>query len=106
MLIAEADKANVEVRLGTEVKTVAKHSSGFTLGLEDENLNCAKLVIATGGKSIPKMGATGWAYDIARQFGLDVISPEPALVPLTFGGAVLDMTKDLTWNRYCPPHWE
>ncbi|MAQ71884.1 MAG: aminoacetone oxidase family FAD-binding enzyme [Alphaproteobacteria bacterium] len=96
MLIAEADKANVEVRLGTEVKTVAKHSSGFTLGLEDENLNCAKLVIATGGKSIPKMGATGWAYDIARQFGLDVISPEPALVPLTFGGAVLDMTKDLT----------
>jgi predicted Rossmann fold flavoprotein len=56
---------------------------------------CASLVIATGGKSIPKMGATGYAYDVARQFGLDVIAPRPALVPFTFGEAKLKPLAEL-----------
>ncbi|MAM34642.1 MAG: aminoacetone oxidase family FAD-binding enzyme [Micavibrio sp.] len=96
MLIAEADKAGVELRLGEGVNTVTKNAKGFLLGLTEGNVICTDLIIATGGKSIPKMGATGWAYDIARQFELDVVPTQPALVPLTFGGAILDMTKDLT----------
>src|SRR3546814_1430151 len=51
----------------------------------DQNLTAPNLVIATGGPSIPKMGATGFAYDLARRFGLKVVEPRPALVPLTLG---------------------
>ncbi len=84
MLRAEMDQVGAKLWLETAVNRIS-HNSGFTLTLADGRvLSCAQLVIATGGKSIPKMGATGFAYDIARQFGLAVTETRPALVPLTF----------------------
>jgi hypothetical protein len=82
MLLAECAKGPVEVRCGVDITSVANGDGRFRVG-ED---SAPALVIATGGPSIPKMGATGYAYDLARQFGLKVVEPRPALVPLTLGG--------------------
>ena len=84
MLIEELNRAGVQLELNAEVTEIAKTDEGFTVTSSLGEINCQSLVIATGGKSIPKMGATGFAYDIARQFGLEVIAPRPGLVPLTF----------------------
>jgi predicted Rossmann fold flavoprotein len=82
MLLAECAKGGVEVRCGVDVGQV-EHADGlFRVG----EFAAPALVIATGGPSIPKMGATGFAYDLARRFGLKVVEPRPALVPLTLGG--------------------
>jgi predicted Rossmann fold flavoprotein len=82
MLLEECVKGAVEVRCGAEVGEVGHDGGVFHVG-ED---SAPALVIATGGPSIPKMGATGFAYDLARRFGLKVVEPRPALVPLTLGG--------------------
>lgn len=82
MLLAECAKGVVEIRCGVDVDEVG-HADGVYKVEED---TAHALVIATGGPSIPKMGATGFAYDIARRFGLKVVEPRPALVPLTLGG--------------------
>jgi len=82
MLLAECTKGGVEVRCGVDVGEVRQDHGRFTVGID----SAPALVIATGGPSIPKMGATGFAYDLARQFGLKVVEPRPALVPLTLGG--------------------
>lgn len=84
MLLAECDKANNELWLETEILDIRKFDSGFIVTTERQSLNAAAVVIACGGPSIPKMGATGYGYKIAEQFGLDIIDPVPALVPLTF----------------------
>ena len=64
----------------------APHANGqFRVELDGRSLSAPALVIATGGPSIPKLGATGFAYDLARQFGLKVVQPRPALVPFTLG---------------------
>ncbi len=84
MLLAEARAAGAEVRLSTTITGVA-HDGRFRLATSAGPLSCDHLVVATGGKSIPKIGATGFAYDIARQFGHRVTEVRPALVPLTFG---------------------
>ncbi len=82
MLLAECAKGDVEVRCGVEIGAV-EHADGlFRAG----DASAPALVIATGGPSIPKMGATGFAYDLARKFGLKVVEARPALVPLTLGG--------------------
>ena len=83
MLLAECDKGGVTVRLSTTIGQVEHRDNRFHVA----GFSAPNLVIATGGPSIPKMGATGVAYDIARQFGLNVIQPRPALVPLTLGEA-------------------
>ena len=75
----------VSVRCGEEIASV-EHGDGFTVTTQNGTYTAPNLVIATGGPSIPKMGATGFAYDLARQFGLKVVEPRPALVPLTLGG--------------------
>lgn len=85
MLLAECAKGAVEVRCGEEIASVA-HEAGFAVTTQSGVCRAPNLVIATGGPSIPKMGATGSAYDLARQFGLKVVEPRPALVPLTLGG--------------------
>ncbi|MBX7495547.1 NAD(P)/FAD-dependent oxidoreductase [Qipengyuania sp. 6B39] len=85
MLLEECAKGGVEVRCGEEVTEVS-HNGTFTVVTQRETHTAPALVIATGGPSIPKMGATGYAYDLARQFGLKVVEPRPALVPLTLGG--------------------
>jgi predicted Rossmann fold flavoprotein len=96
MLTDQMAEAGVELRLGTAVERVDREGEGFALTLSDgARVGCASLVVASGGKSIPKMGATGWGYDIARQFGLRVTETRPALVPLTFEVGLLERWKPL-----------
>ena len=86
MLMEECAKGAVRISLGRAIRAV-EHADGlFRVGYGDEVATAPALVIATGGPSIPKMGATGFAYDLARKFGLKVVEPRPALVPLTLGG--------------------
>lgn len=88
MLVEELQRAGGELWLHTSVTSVEKSEQGFSVTLDregkTETISCRNLVLATGGKSIPKMGATGLAYDIARQFGLPLTETRPALVPFTF----------------------
>ena len=83
MLLAECEAAGVEITLNQAVHTVEKKGLGFRVKAH-EDLSCQSLVIATGGLSIPKMGATGFGYDIAKQFGLNILELRPALVPFIF----------------------
>ncbi len=86
MLRDECVKGHVELRLGDGVSKI-EHADGlYRVSCGDRVAIAPALVLATGGPSIPKMGATGFAYDIARQFGLAVVQPRPALVPLTLDG--------------------
>jgi predicted Rossmann fold flavoprotein len=87
MLLAECAKAKVEMLLGQKVRDISHSDGSFTVRLDHETATAKRLVIATGGPSIPKMGATGFAYDLAQRFGLNIVTPRPALVPLTLGGA-------------------
>lgn len=86
MLLEECAKGDVDVRTGQEIGAVRHDGDAFLVEANGETHRAASLVIATGGPSIPKMGASGIAYDLARQFGLKVVEPRPALVPLTLGG--------------------
>ncbi|MCQ0970499.1 NAD(P)/FAD-dependent oxidoreductase [Paracoccus sp. TK19116] len=81
MLLEECRRGGVEIRLSTAIGEIGHADGMFRVACA----SARQLVIATGGPSIPKMGATGIAYDIARRFGLDVVSPRPALVPFTLG---------------------
>lgn len=83
MLEAECRAVGVRIQTNVSVERVSKEN-GFLLRATDDDEFCAEsLVVATGGLSIPKMGATGFGYDLARQFGLKIVEPRPALVPLT-----------------------
>jgi predicted Rossmann fold flavoprotein len=85
MLRTEMAQAGAELQLNTSVTEVSKTSDSFQLALYNgPSITCRNLVLATGGKSIPKMGATGFAYDIARQFGHATTETRAGLVPLTF----------------------
>ncbi|ODT00663.1 MAG: hypothetical protein ABS49_04375 [Erythrobacter sp. SCN 62-14] len=87
MLLAECPADTVDVICNADVSAVARGDDGaFQVTASGKDYTAPALVIATGGPSIPKMGATGFAYDLARQFGLKVVEPRPALVPLTLGG--------------------
>ena len=85
MLLDAMAQAGVDLRLSTEVHGVQRTRTGFRLGTSGGVIEAAALVIASGGKSIPKMGATGFGYGIADQFGIPLVEMRPALVPLTFG---------------------
>ncbi len=91
MLLDEMANAGAELWVRTELRDLRKTETGFALDVDREGqrvtLTCSNLVLATGGKSIPKMGATGLAYDIARQFGLGITDTRAALVPFTFSDA-------------------
>jgi predicted Rossmann fold flavoprotein len=95
MLTGECRDAGVRFLLGASVGDVGRSAGGFTVTAGGERFDCASLVIATGGKSIPKIGATGFGYRVAEQFGLKLVTPRPALVPLTFDGALLEATRPL-----------
>jgi predicted Rossmann fold flavoprotein len=83
MLESECRDAHVQIFLNTDITEIAREPQ-FTVRTADGEYRAPVLVVATGGISIPKMGATGFGYDIARQFGLKIIQPRPALVPLVF----------------------
>lgn len=96
MLTDEMKAAGVTVSLGLGVKAVERAGERFQIDLDDgSRVTAASLVVATGGKSIPKMGATGWGYEVARRFGLRVTDTRPALVPLTFEPGLLEQLKPL-----------
>ncbi len=87
---AEMARHGVVLRLATPVRRIDRAAEGFRLGLDGREAACSSLVIATGGKSIPKMGASGFGYAVAEQFGLRVVAPRPGLVPLTLEPALLE----------------
>ncbi len=95
MLLSELRVAGAELRLAATVANIARSGEGFHLRVGRDVAQCRSLVIACGGKSIPKMGATGFGYDIAAQFGVPVVETRPALVPLTFDVSLLDRLKPL-----------
>lgn len=86
MLLDQCEQGGVELSLGRAAGEIGHADGMFSVALGNRTVSAPKLVIATGGPSIPKMGATGFAYDVARRFGLKVTEPRPALVPLTLGG--------------------
>jgi len=97
MLLTEMKAARCELRLETGVDRIAKVESGYELALSSgANVRCQSLVVACGGKSIPKMGATGLGYEIAKQFGVGVVETRPALVPLTFEVKTLERLVPLS----------
>ena len=95
MLTDDMAAAGVVLRLETQVFDIAKTEGGFLVRLSSGPVECQSLVIATGGKSIPKMGATSFGYRVAEQFGITVTETRPALVPLTFEPHMLDRLKAL-----------
>ncbi|MEP3304192.1 MAG: aminoacetone oxidase family FAD-binding enzyme, partial [Roseibium sp.] len=95
MLLNELSKAGGKLQLETSVSSVAKTDSGFQVKTSHELVHSKAVVIATGGPSIPKMGASGFGYDVARQFGLEIVPPRAALVPLTFSDANKELCKRL-----------
>ncbi len=96
MLTDEMRAAGASLSLGVGVDRVERAGEGFEIALNDgSRVRAGSLVVATGGKSIPKMGATGWGYEVARQFGLRVTETRPALVPLTFEPGLLEQLKPL-----------
>ena len=97
MLLEEMDGYGVKLRLRSVIEGVEKTDEGYRVTVEGmDHIHCASVVVATGGKSIPKMGATGFGYDLAKQFGLRLINIRPALVPLTFEIGLLERLSSLS----------
>ncbi|EJC82618.1 flavoprotein, HI0933 family [Rhizobium leguminosarum bv. trifolii WSM2297] len=95
MLLSEMRSAGVQLHLGTEISGVEKVEAGFRVSTGEGALEASSLIVATGGKSIPKMGATGFAYRLAEQFGLPVLETRPGLVPLTLDPGLLEAIAPL-----------
>ena len=85
MLMTECEKGDVAVALGAPLGEIDHADRQYSVPFGERQATAPSLVIATGGPSIPKMGATGYAYELARRFGLKIVEPRPALVPLTLG---------------------
>ena len=94
MLKAECDAGHVQWRMPVAVKGLEKLAQGFSVKTTQGEITASALVIATGGLSIPKIGATDFAFRIAKQFDLPVVETRPALVPLTF--------DESSWQSFIP----
>jgi hypothetical protein len=94
MLVKECCLAGVEIRTGVTVGAISK-ADRFRLETSQGDIVCDRLIIATGGLSVPKIGATDFAHRVALRFGLPVVGVRPGLVPLTFGSADLSMMQPL-----------
>jgi len=88
MLLAECATARVDLRIAHRVGAITR-GDRFRIDTDKGSFAAPALVLAAGGLSIPKMGASGFAYEMARRFGLGVIEPRPGLVPLTFDSDTL-----------------
>ena len=95
MLLTEMREVGAELRLETTIDSVERHGAGFRVTTGDGPVDAQSLVVASGGKSIPKMGATGLAYKVAEQFGLALVETRPGLVPLTLDPAQLETISEL-----------
>ena len=95
MLETECNRAGVRIFTNIDIERV-EHSGVFSVFAGADEFQASALVISTGGLSIPKMGATSFGYDLARQFGLRIVETQPALVPLTFGGEDRKRYADLS----------
>jgi len=94
MLLAECEVGKVELVFNAlDIAADRGANSGFRVGSSQGEFHCNALVVATGGLSIPKLGATGFSYDLARQFGLEIVPPRPALVPLVLNGDEANWTQ-------------
>ena len=96
MLLAECRQAGVDLRLNTAVRQIEKTGAGYALSTELGQIATRSLVVATGGLSIPTLGATGFGYEIARQFGHTVLPTRAGLVPLTVAGPLKDLCTELS----------
>jgi predicted Rossmann fold flavoprotein len=96
MLLQECRKGSAQLRLGVRISAVSRGDGGFVVVSDQGEFRCRSLVVATGGPSIPKMGSSGFGYKIAEQFGLKIVPPRAALVPLTFGAASLAQFRELS----------
>ncbi|MDP9130597.1 MAG: NAD(P)/FAD-dependent oxidoreductase [Candidatus Binatota bacterium] len=96
MLLTEARQAGVRLETETRVLGIEAVAGGYRVKTSKGDHHCASLVIATGGLSIPKIGATNFGYETAKNFGHNIIKPRAALVPLTFDGALLERCKLLS----------
>ena len=96
MLLLECETANVVLKKDTTIDDIDKQDDKYFIVVGSDKYFCQSLIIATGGLSIPKIGASKFGYDIAQKFGLKVIETLPALVPLTFSEKILAICKELT----------
>ena len=96
LLTSEMGRAEAKLELGAAIEAVEKNEGGFVVRLSTGEVAAQSLIVATGGKSIPKMGATGFGYKLAEQFGLAVTETRPALVPLTFEPRILEKLAPLS----------
>ena len=96
LLVSGCEEAGARIICRADVQRARRTETGFEVMTQDQAWSCRSLVVACGGPSIPKMGATRLGYGIADHFGLHVIEPRAALVPLTFEGALLRMMSDLS----------
>ncbi len=95
MLLAECGEAGAEIKSGTTIRSVEKNSS-FKIETSKGEYECESLVVATGGLSIPKIGASDFGYLMAKEFGLRIRETRPALVPLTFAPNRIEQLKELS----------
>ncbi len=96
MLLKECELANVIILKEFIVKSVDKENDQYLVSTETDKYSSESLIIATGGLSVPKIGATSFGYEIAKKFDHNIIETLPALVPLTFNEKILEMCKELT----------
>lgn len=96
MLVEDFTKPGGDLRLETSIGEIDHRDGHFHVGTSNGPVTAQRLVVATGGLSIPKMGASGLAYDIARKFGHDIVPTRPALVPFMFSGDLKDAFSDLS----------
>jgi predicted Rossmann fold flavoprotein len=96
MLLLECQKANVTLMKETIVSEVDKQDDQYFICVNNNRYFCNSLIIATGGLSVPKIGASKFGYDIAKKFNMDIVDTLPALVPLTFNEKILNMCKELS----------
>ncbi len=96
MLKIECDRGHVDWRMPCAVAGITREGDGFVVATNQGTVQSASLVIATGGLAVPKIGATAFGYKVAEQFGIKVIAPRPALVPLSFDPETLARYGDLS----------
>jgi predicted Rossmann fold flavoprotein len=96
MLLSEARNAHVKLDSKVTIRDIQPQQGGYIIDTNQGQKTCESVVIATGGLSIPKIGATSFGYEIAKKFGLNIIETRAGLVPLTFDGAMLEKCKALS----------